>query len=213
VESPRIGAGDVSFRPAVEAESDLLADIVIGVPEQETTRVAMRLFGIRRFEHARALFRVAWRAGENWGDSTLAEIAGEPVGALQTRQSDMRITPGVALAAVRTLPPGVLVRMPNRLRVHRRVRAHMPHGAFVISELHVAPAWRSRGIGEILLERAEREARGGGFATMGLTTLTTNPARRLYERFGFRVVSTRTDAEFARLTGTDGNLLMVKSLS
>jgi len=213
VESQRIGPADVSFRPAVERESDLLADIVLGVPEQEITRVAMRLYGITRFEDARALFRIAWRAGDNWRQSTLAEIAGEPVGLLQTRQSEMRISPRVALAAVRTLPPGVLLRLPNRLRVHRRVRVHMPHGAFVISELHVAPAWRSRGLGEVLLRHAEREARAGGFATMGLTTLTTNPARRLYERFGFRVVSTHTHPEFARLTGADGNLLMVKPLS
>jgi hypothetical protein len=45
-----------------------------------------------------------------------------------------------------------------------------------------------------------------------LITLTTNPARRLYERFGFAVTTVRTDPELRRITGADGQLLMVKRL-
>jgi hypothetical protein len=47
---------------------------------------------------------------------------------------------------------------------------------------------------------------------MALTTLTTNPARRLYERFGFEVSGEATDPEFERLTGAAGNVLYVKRL-
>ena len=47
---------------------------------------------------------------------------------------------------------------------------------------------------------------------MSLSTNTANPARRLYERHGFRIVETRTDSTYERLTGIEGRHLMVKAL-
>jgi len=47
---------------------------------------------------------------------------------------------------------------------------------------------------------------------MSLTTHTSNPARRLYERHGYRVVETRTDPAYERYTGIEGRVLMVKEL-
>ena len=47
---------------------------------------------------------------------------------------------------------------------------------------------------------------------MSLTTSTANPARRLYERHGFRVVETRTDTAYKRYTEIDGRYLMVKDI-
>lgn len=205
-------SADLRYRTATASDSDVLADLVVGAPDQEITRVTMRLLGISRFEGARELFRIAWRAGENWKASTLAELDGKPVGLLQTGFSSTRITPRLAIAAARKLPPLVLLRMPRRLRIRARVIPHMPPGAYVISELHVTPARRGEGLGASILEHAECEARSGGLSEMALMTLTTNPARRLYERFGFQVRSTRTDPEFRRITGAEGNLLMVKRL-
>ncbi len=40
-----------------------------------------------------------------------------------------------------------------------------------------------------------------------------NPARRLYERHRFRVVETRTDADYERYSGVEGRVLMVKELA
>ena len=48
---------------------------------------------------------------------------------------------------------------------------------------------------------------------MSLVTTVVNPARHLYERQGFKVVETRTDAEYERMTGIPGRNLMVKELS
>ena len=42
---------------------------------------------------------------------------------------------------------------------------------------------------------------------------TNNPARRLYERQGFLVVSTRTDPGYERFTGAAGRVLMTKVLA
>ncbi len=44
---------------------------------------------------------------------------------------------------------------------------------------------RQRGLGAKMMERAEEQARAGGYAVMALHTRTSNPARSLYERCGF----------------------------
>jgi ribosomal protein S18 acetylase RimI-like enzyme len=66
----------------------------------------------------------------------------------------------------------------------------------------VAPAYRGRGVGERLLAELLDAARGT-FAAVSLSVRADNPARRLYERTGFRTVSGRgTDdqVESASLT-------------
>jgi len=76
----------------------------------------------------------------------------------------------------------------------------------------VDPRHRNRGIGGAMLDHAEEEARRRGHRLMSLTTTTANPARHLYERHGFRVVETLTDAAYERYTGIAGRHLMVKEL-
>jgi ribosomal protein S18 acetylase RimI-like enzyme len=85
-------------------------------------------------------------------------------------------------------------------------------GAYRVRELHVDPGHRGRGIGGALLDYAEAEARKAGYTQMALTTTTVNPARRLYERHGFRVVETKTDPVYERYTGIEGRHRMVKDL-
>jgi len=81
----------LTFRPATAAESDTLADLVLGEAEQESTRVAMRLYGLRRLEAARSIFRASWRAGDNWRESTVALSGEQIVGVLQTGKSSVRV--------------------------------------------------------------------------------------------------------------------------
>ncbi len=202
-----------TFRPAAAADSDLLADLVIGEPEQETTRVEMRLFGISDFETARLLFRLTWRAAENWRRSTVAELDGTPVGMLQVGGSSIRVTPALVLSTIRRLPLMALLRLPGRLRLQRRLVPPKPLGAYVIAEIHVAPEFRGRRLGEAILAYAQEDARRGGFGEMALHTLTTNPAQHLYHRCGFDEVARRVDPEFERITGAEGNVLMVKRLT
>jgi ribosomal protein S18 acetylase RimI-like enzyme len=55
-----------------------------------------------------------------------------------------------------------------------------------VSDLIVVPAYRRRGIGRALLERAERFARGEGAKALRVGVLAKNePAGRLYRRLGF----------------------------
>ena len=204
---------NLTYRPAIATDSDLLADVVFGDEHQVTTQVAMRLYGIERPAAARTLFRVTWRAAENWRRSVIAARESEPVGMIQTGTSSMKVTPGLALAALRALGPVASLRLPHRLRIQRRVSPAKPPGAYVVAELHVAPASRGQGIGEMMLAHAEADARERDCREMALHTLTNNPARRLYERCGFRIVETCVDPEFRRITGADGNILLVKTLA
>ena len=63
-----------------------------------------------------------------------------------------------------------------------------------------------------MLGWAEAQARAGGHKVMSLSTTTVNPARRLYERHGFRVAQTLTDPGYERVTGISGRHLMLKDL-
>ncbi len=201
-----------TFRKATAADSDLLADLVVGEPGQETARVGMALFGMRDIDEARRMIRMLWRAGGNWRESELAILDGRPAGVLQAGRSSIRIMPAIIFAALRALGPATLLRMPSRLRIQGRVSPEKPEGAYVISEIHVAPEFRGRKIGEAMMTHAEEDARKHEFPMMALHTLTTNPARSFYERLGFTVAAEATDPEFERLTGVRGNVLYVKRL-
>ena len=187
--------------------------MVLGEAEQESTRVAMRLYGLRRLEAARSIFRASWRAGGNWRETTVALSGDQVVGVVQTGRSSVRVTLGLAMAVIARMGPIRALRLPHRLRLHARVIPENPPGAYVIFEVHVDPAYRGRGFGAEILAYAERDARNRGFSEMALHVLTTNPARHAYRRAGFEVVLTLTDPEFLRITGADGNVLMVKHLT
>lgn len=54
--------------------------------------------------------------------------------------------------------------------------------------LAVLPAFRGRGVGTALLERMLTQLRATGLAAVSLSVARSNPARSLYERYGFRVL-------------------------
>jgi GNAT superfamily N-acetyltransferase len=61
---------------------------------------------------------------------------------------------------------------------------NQPHRADV-AKLLVHRSARNRGIGQLLMERAETEARGEGWTLLVLDTVTGDPAERLYERMNW----------------------------
>ncbi|MDO7835424.1 GNAT family N-acetyltransferase [Sphingobium sp. HBC34] len=68
--------------------------------------------------------------------------------------------------------------------------------------LAVAPLWRGRGIGEMLLHDSLRTARRRGITSMNLEVRSTNNAIRLYEKSGFEYVHRRP----GYYRGNDGQL-------
>ena len=64
---------------------------------------------------------------------------------------------------------------------------NQPHRADV-AKLLVDRAARNQGVGRLLMERAEVEARAEGWTLLVLDTVTGDPAERLYERLGWTKV-------------------------
>jgi GNAT superfamily N-acetyltransferase len=64
---------------------------------------------------------------------------------------------------------------------------NQPHRAEV-AKLLVRRSARKRGVGQLLMERAEMEARSEGWTLLVLDTVTGDPAERLYERLGWTKV-------------------------
>ena len=64
---------------------------------------------------------------------------------------------------------------------------------YYLANMAVSPNFQSRGIGSSLLTHAENKAQQAGLKKCSLIVDTENPsARRLYERFGYQVVFTKT---------------------
>jgi GNAT superfamily N-acetyltransferase len=64
---------------------------------------------------------------------------------------------------------------------------NQPHRAD-IAKLLVRRSARNRGIGRLLMERAEAEAHDEGWTLLVLDTVTGDPAERLYERMAWTKV-------------------------
>ena len=99
-----------------------------------------------------------------------------------------------------------------RSMARRRVELPIPAGGVHLVELQVSPQLRNHGVGAFLLKEVAAYALDQRAATVSLTTATDNPARRLYQRHGYRVVDQRTNARYERITGSAGRILMVKSV-
>lgn len=144
----------------------------------------------------------------------MADLDGETVGVLQAggNLSEFGLSLRDIWLALRILGPVRLITRIPRLAARSRVQPARVPGAYHIAEIDVDPEHRGKGIGGALLDRAEAQAREQGFEQMSLTTTTSNPARRLYERHGFYVAETLTDAAYERYTGIEGRYLMLKDL-
>jgi GNAT superfamily N-acetyltransferase len=69
-----------------------------------------------------------------------------------------------------------------------------PH-ELVVADIELLPAWRGRGLGTVILTELVRQAHQAGLP-VALQVLRVNPAQRLYQRLGFRVVGeTRTHVQ------------------
>lgn len=62
--------------------------------------------------------------------------------------------------------------------------------AYHIRELQIAPSWQRQGLGTAALHFAEARARQAGIPRLRLRVFSINPAMALYERMGFRVLTT-----------------------
>ncbi len=201
----------LTIRKATPGDTNRIASLLGGDPGQEAVGLTGDAEKAREF--GMAMVRLP-NSPHGWQRTAVAETQGRVVGIAQAGPEvpGMRITPRLTYLAIHIFGPIGVLRLLPRLRARRRVQLEPPTGSYYIAEIDVDPDWRNRGIGGALLDYAEAEARAAGYTVMSLTTTTINPARRLYERHGFRVVETKTDAAYERYTGIQGRHLMVKEL-
>ena len=204
-----LGCMESAIRPAVADDNDALMELLWGDPSSEAAALTgsterARQFGSLLVEHS---------AVPLWPNCLVAEVGSNVVGLLQQGVDEVRPTSRFLWSLVRAWGLGTSLRLLPRGWALQRVRVPTPPGCWVVHELHVRPDLRNRGVGAVLLAKADEEARGAGYARIALTVRTNNPARHLYERAGYHVVKERRNRHYERLTGAEGRLLMVKDLS
>lgn len=201
----------MELRPARASDIDALARLILGDPEQPSTLAGMRLFALERIEDALEVNRVMLSSTGGWRSVTVAG-ADAPVGMVQIGASLLALTPEVATLSQRLYGDDFMAVLGPRLAALSRVQADYPDGCLRLSEIHVDPVWRGHGVGTALFDHVLATGRQEGHDRLGLQTLTTNPARTVFESWGFAVVDTRTDAEFEAFTGAAGYHLMLRDV-
>jgi ribosomal protein S18 acetylase RimI-like enzyme len=204
----------ITIRPARRGDLDDICRILYDEPPVEVMVVAVDA------ARARRVGRVLVRAGASvrLDRTTIAMLDGRPVGLVAIGERGDSLDPSASVIVRVLLQATPIVGIAGLRRYARlqslRSRVESPHppDSWYIAELDVDAAYRNRGIGGVLLTCTEERAREKGYRQMSLGTQTTNPAQHLYERHGFRIVATRTDPEYERLTGVPGRVLMVKDL-
>ncbi len=200
----------IEIRAAKRADLPAISRIMNRPPEPPLAKMV----GSKR---ATALGDILVRAGINLRleNAFVAVMDGTVAGVVECGG---RSGPGAGMGAYLKLLPQIVSALETALPravygmwLRRRVAFSPLPGAFAIVELYVDETMRNRGIGGRLLDHAEELARGE-WSRMCIETGATNPARRLYERHGFSVIETKTDASYARLTGSPGRILMTKDL-
>jgi len=201
-----------SIRPAVAADVGRIGTIMNDPPGPEM----LAMVGDRAIATAFANGLLELEGIPNPERPTMvAEIDGRVVGFLQYTlgASPMKIGLAQIRVALCVAGPIRLVRSIPKQRARQRVDVPAPPDAFYIAEFHVDPALRGQGIGSRLLDWADGEGRRAGRLHLALNTHSTNRARALYERHGFKVTKTREDPEYERYAGIPGRVLMEKWLT
>ncbi|MFL6206900.1 MAG: GNAT family N-acetyltransferase [Acidimicrobiales bacterium] len=203
-------AGGTEFRRAVVDDVDALMEIQFRSPSRDAAAMAGSA------EKARRLQALLLARGLEGGSAEviILEVDGVPAGFVELSAGgdvpSLKIVAGCAVKAM-----GVLGALAAGWRSLARAAVDMTateQGIHLV-ELQVDPAHRNEGLGGKLLEEVERVAQERGAPTLSLTTSIDNPARRLYERAGFRVEAEKRHGRYEAITGSPGRVLMVKQLA
>jgi ribosomal protein S18 acetylase RimI-like enzyme len=199
----------IRFRRGVVDDVDTLVGIQFRSPAKEAVAMAGSAAAAERFQSmllARAL-------AEGTADVIVVEVDGTAAGFAQlSTGGDVPPLKIVAGTAVKAMGLGGALVAGWRSLARAAVDISPTEEGIHLVELQVDPDHRNQGLGGRLLAEVERVARERGAATLSLTTQIDNPARRLYERSGFRVEGEKRHRRYEAITGSPGRVLMVKEL-
>jgi ribosomal protein S18 acetylase RimI-like enzyme len=202
-----------SLRPAAPDDAERAASIIY----ETMGTLGDYLLGQTRREDTIRVLAILFREKRHllsYQFSTLAVEEGEIVGIAQAVPgADLwKATIGLARACAKCLGWRAAIRLAWRgfpLAFEPDAEA----GEFYVETLAVAPAYRNRGIGRVLLEDAERRGRVLNFPVCSLSVMLQNTnALRFYHRAGYRLDRTVTTRLRAAGVQYNGFYRMIKRL-
>jgi ribosomal protein S18 acetylase RimI-like enzyme len=171
-------------------------------------------------ERARAMLAAVYaRRGHaaSFEVCAVAELDGALAGVIAwfpVSEGDERARRFVSLTAPR-LPPWRWPALMRHLRAAGTVSPNPPPDTLYVDALAVDPGFRRRGVARMMLARAEEAAAAHGLGGVALDTgLHNEPARALYEAYGFRPREIRraASANVAAAIGGPGFVSYLKRL-
>jgi ribosomal protein S18 acetylase RimI-like enzyme len=203
-------ADRIELRRGGVDDVDALVAIQLRSPSREAVAMAGSAAAAERFQS----LLLARELAEGTADVLVLQVDGVPAGFAQlSTGGDVPPLRTVARCAVQAMGPGGALAAGWRSLARAAVDLKASDAGIHLVELQVDPDRRNEGLGGRLLAEVERVARGRGASTLSLTTQIDNPARRLYERNGFRVEAEKRHRRYEALTGSPGRVLMVKDLA
>jgi ribosomal protein S18 acetylase RimI-like enzyme len=154
---------------------------VLGPEPDKPARLFQHILNYELENSGQGRYIATTESGEIVGSVGL-RLAGEPIAGV--------VPPGIVSIALKTVGMfGTLRIFGNMLRTALLPETLLRPGDAFIYSVVVDESWRSRGIGQAMMERIEQIAFEHGARATLLRVLSNNtPARRLYERLGYRVI-------------------------
>lgn len=171
-----------------------------------------------RLARLEALLRSEPRSYCHYGPFLVAERRGEPAAALCGYHPRHEGAPAMAAALRHSLEAAGLDEAGIRETFARfapilTCAPETPEDLFVVEWVATRPEHRRRGLVRELLAAVLERGRRAGFREAQISFVLGNePARRAYERAGFRIVAERRHREFERVFGSPGIATMRRPL-
>jgi ribosomal protein S18 acetylase RimI-like enzyme len=204
---------DLTIRPAQPSDADAGARLIL----YTLHRFGDYLFGLGEHERAAQALSRFFSMNANrfsYQYTYFGELDGEIAGILMLfnrRQMALSML-ATALQMFRVYRFSEVMKFLNLMLPYRDEEKVFADELY-IAHLAVEEKFRRRGIGQGLLQYAQKEAIEQGKARLSLLTEIENaPARSLYEKFGMRLTDTILLPEQMQFSGSKGDVRMEKNL-
>lgn len=146
----------------------------------------------------------------------VVEVAEQPVGLVIAYPGEVKRTIDdkvhrvmAKILSLRQLPK-ILVNVADLSRIKQDV----PPQDYYILSMSIVPAYRGRGLGSLLIQDAEAQARADGYTSVCLdVTYSNHRAKALFERHGYQVVCSKATDRFNQMTRAGGIHRLAKPLN
>jgi ribosomal protein S18 acetylase RimI-like enzyme len=204
----------VSIRPAVLEDSNFLAKAIL---HSSRSHLPCGIWDLLvqgdeedRLDFLELLSLMEEKTFCHYGNFLVAEEAGEVIAALAGFDPGEPgiLAPGHAIAAAFAefgASDAEVSEAFGRLETYQTGLPTQKHGFWTVEWVWTTPRMQRRGIASAMISRVLRRGRERNYRSAQITTFSTNlPARRIYEKAGFRVSEEKCGADFERMMGAPG---------